>query len=264
MYLIRYGEIAIKGLNRGYFENQLKQNIANFLKKNKIKYDEIVRKRGRILLFTQENAEEVKKVFGITSISKAIIAELNIEDIKKKTIPLIKNKKFNTFRVNSRRLTKDFDLNSNQINIELGSFIEKTAKKKVNLSNPDLTIYVEIIEDKAYVFDKKIQAYGGLPVGTEGKVVSLIENKESINASLLMMKRGCSIIPVGYENKDIQLLDKYSSTPLKLKIIKNLKEIEKLDPKALVVSQNLNNFKELDTKLTVLRPLISSHAPIIK
>lgn len=257
MYLIRYGEIALKGKNRTYFENKLKENIIRLLKKKNIKYSKLERKRGRILLFTNNSYNELKNVFGITSVSKAIEAKLDIEDIKTKTYELIKNKSFSSFKVNARRLTKDFKLTSLQINKKLGEFIEKKTKKKVDLKNPDLEVGIEVIENNAYVFDNKTNCYSGLPVGTEGKVLTLIKNKDSLVASFLIMKRGCSIIPIAFEKKDITLIEKFSPYPLNLRIIKNIKEAEMIEKaRALVVAQTLKEFKNIKTKLLVLRPLI--------
>jgi len=258
MYIIRYGEIALKGKNRIYFENKLKENIKIFLNNKGMNYTKLERKRGRILLFTEEDCGWLKNIFGITSISRATKARADINDIKTSAYNLIKNKRFNSFKINAKRLTKDFKLGSMQINNELGDFIKGKTKKKVNLDNPGLEIGVEIIEDNAYIFDNKVNCFGGLPVGTQGKVIALIQDRNSLVVCFLMMKRGCSVKPVAFKEKDITLLKKFSPYPLNLRIIKNIKDIENIDEKAraLVVSQTLKNFNQIETGLPILRPLV--------
>ncbi|MBU1205065.1 MAG: hypothetical protein KKE93_04105 [Nanoarchaeota archaeon] len=258
--IVRYSEIGLKGNNRIVFERKLIDNIKDCLKKNKTKHEKIQRPRGRIIIFTDQKLDCLKYVFGISSFSSALVLEPEIKEIEKAVSKLAENKKFKTFRISAQRLNKDFSLTSPEIEKTIGSFVCEKLNKKVSLKEFDLEIGIEIL-DYAYVFIERIKGLNGLPVGIEGKIVSLIEDKNSLLASLLVMKRGCSVIPVSMKKTDIDLIKKfaYGFEP-ELIIIKNIKEIDKIakehDAKAVVVGQTLESFKELKLKAMVLRPLI--------
>ncbi len=258
--IVRYSEIGLKGKNRIVFEKRLINNIRDCLKKNKVKYEKIDRLRGRIIIFTKQKLNCLKYVFGISSFSLALKLESDVNEIEKAVELIIKERKFKTFRVSAQRLNKDFSLTSPEIERTIGSFVCEKFNKNVSLKNFDLEIDIEIL-NKAYVFTERVKGLNGLPVSVEGKVVSLIEDKNSLLASLLIMKRGCSVIPVSLKKTDINLIKKfaYGFEP-ELIIIKNIKEIDNIakehDARAVVVGQTLKNFKELKLKTMVLRPLI--------
>ena len=266
--IVRYSEISLKGNNRIVFEKKLIDNIKDCLKKNNVKYEKIDRLRGRIIIFAEQELNCLKYVFGISSFSHALVIEPEIKEIEKTVSKLIENKKFKSFRVSAQRLNKNFSLTSPEIEKTIGSFVCEKLNKKVSLKNFDLEIGIEIL-DYAYVFTERIKGLNGLPVGCEGKVVSLMENENSLLASLLMMKRGCSLIPISLKKTDIKLIEKfaYGFEP-ELIIIKNLDELDNIteehDAKAVVVGQTLETFKELKLKTMVLRPLIGFDRGIIK
>ena len=88
--LVRYGEISLKGDNRNFFERKLVENIKKRLDEGKVKFSNIARPRGRIIIETAQKCSCLKKVFGITSFSYAVSTNPEIEDIKKAALPLIK------------------------------------------------------------------------------------------------------------------------------------------------------------------------------
>lgn len=245
-WLIRYGEIALKGGNRPYFEKLLIRNMNDCLKKNNIKYKEMIRVRGRMIILSEENCEVLKNVFGITSISPATQTE--IENIERTALKYYTK---GSFRITAQRITKDTVESSQEINIKVGSYIVKETGAKVNLRNPDVEIGVEIINNKAYVFNKRIQAVGGLPVGCEGKVAVILENHDSVKAAYLMMRRGCKIILVEKKKINYDELKKYEYGT-RIEVVKKIPE----EAKAVVTSENLNNIKKIKYKQIVIRPLI--------
>jgi thiamine biosynthesis protein ThiI len=260
--IVRYSEIALKGKNRMYFENKLVSNIKSCLETNNNPYTSIRRVRNRILIFTDKPCPQLKNVFGISSFSPAIKTKADLGSIKTTASDIIvglsKNK---TFRVSAKRLDKNFRLSSMEINRTLGAFIESQTKAKVSLKKFDFELGIEIIGDGAYLFTKKIHGFGGLPLGSEGKVLSLIENKASILASWFVMKRGCAVIPVAFKKIEVRLLKKFGyGVRIELKIIKSMQELkgiaEKEEARALVVNHTLDDFSEIDCGLIVLRPLI--------
>ncbi len=206
--IIHYAEIALKGDNRREFENKLVENTRHVLKD--FKYEKIKRISGRILIYLES---EIKAdvfltalgfVFGISHYSFGIEAKADMVEIektldkilRKKIISQPKDKKAKTFRITARRADKNFPLTSDEINYKVGEYVfEKSGLGlKVNLKNPDLNCFIEIIESKALVYFEKIPALGGLPVGTSGKVLSLISSGfDSPVAAWHLMKRGARV-----------------------------------------------------------------------
>lgn len=214
----RYGEIFLKGGNRLDFERKL---VSNIMKMFEVK---VIRKRNRLLV--SDNVD-LRWVFGLVSYSPSVEVELDIEEIKVVALDLLQSLKFSSFAVSAKRMSVNFEMGSQKINETVGDYIVKNLKKKVDLSNPDVVLGIEFIDGKAYVFVKTIDCFGGLPVGVEGKVVLLVEDDKSILAGLLVMKRGCDVIPVSFKEVNISLLQKYSPAKLNLKIIKSIDEVKK-------------------------------------
>ena len=241
--LCRYGELALKGRNREMFEQRLISNIRICLKLNKINF-KISKVRGRIIIKTKDKCDCLKNVFGLVSFSRAIETELNMDKIQENCLKLYTN---GSFRISAHRVTKTF-LSSQEINENAGELIfNKNAK--VKLKNPDVEIGIEIIDNKAYVFNEKIKCFGGLPVGVTGLVSLLLQDKKSLDAGYLMLKRGCCLEVIGKLNYDY--LKKYNYGC----------EIKKVDKpswksKALVVNDTLDKIRDYETELVVLRPLL--------
>jgi thiamine biosynthesis protein ThiI len=253
-YLIRYGEIGLKGLNRPFFENKLVGNIRLMIGDEKAR---IKKARGRIILDTENDAsEKLKMVFGITSFS--IAEKCESEKLNDLVLDLVKDKKFETFRITANRINKDFPKTSDQIARELGKLVFDKLGKKVSLEKYDLNINIEII-DAAYVFFDRVECCGGLPVGVEGRVIALIETRKGAEAAKGVMRRGCDVIPVAFKKQNIDDINEYLPRKKELIIIKNIKEVdgiaEKEDARALVVEDGLEDLKNYDIKLAVLRPL---------
>ncbi|MFH0875712.1 MAG: THUMP domain-containing protein [archaeon] len=216
LIIIRCAEIATKGKNRKNFEDMLLKNIRLMLKVNSINEYELKKSRGRILLFLENITEKIvllKKIFGICSYSVAKETKQDISFIKEEVLSLSNDFTEETkFRVTAKRTDKSFALDSVEINKIIVEFIVSTTKAKVSLVNYDIQIFIELFGGKAYIYNKIEQCYGGLPVGIQGRVGVLIK-KDSLNLcllnSILLMKRGCEIIPIGDECADISVLNDY-------------------------------------------------------
>lgn len=259
--LVRYSEIGLKGNNKVDFELCLIKNIKAQLKKEGINVVSTKRLFSRILIITDKKPG-LTSVFGISSYSYSKITPPNIESVKKEVTPLIKDyTKDTVFRVSAKRLDKEFNLDSMAVEREIGSFVVKETCAKVNLKNFEKEIGIDILRNEIILFDNRIKGAGGLPVGIEGKALALIEDNNSIKAAILAMKRGCEIFPIGYEEKDISRLQEYSPKRLSFAVFNNIEEVEKIakkiDAKALITGQTLENFNEIEAKLMVLRPLIA-------
>ena len=209
--LVRYGELALKSKPvRKRFEDTLMKNIVDSLNNNGI--DCIVSsKRGRIFIFTnneEESIEKLKKIFGIVSVSIAKETSSDLEEICKLSVELSKKiiKKHQSFAIRTTR-TGQHKYSSQEAAAKIGEAVLNNNECSVNLSNPDITIFVEIRDNKAFIYSEKIYCIGGFPLGTQGKALSLISDGESIISTWLIMKRGCKIIPIINKNLDIKQLE---------------------------------------------------------
>jgi len=194
--LIRLGELALKGKNRKHFEVQLQENLKMHLKGLDVR---ISRTFGRMYVhLNDDNYEEVasrlKNVFGITSFSPAIKANLQLEEIKEAALQAIQavTPQPKTFKVRVKRPNKSFPIRSSEMNQEIGAHIlVNTDHLTVDVHNPDTEVAVEIREEGAYIMCQRTPGAGGLPVGTSGKVMLMLSGGiDSPVAGYLALKRG--------------------------------------------------------------------------
>jgi len=203
--VVHYGEIALKGGNRPFFENMLVKNIKLAL--HGLDYDSVKRVSGRVLVKLGKNfdieriKERLEKVFGIEYFSFGQECKQDVKTISNVALSNIKNKKFKKFKVDTKRSEKSFRLTSQQINEKVGALLKGKLKKKVDLEKPDLTVFVEIVHDKAFVYFEKIRGPGGLPVGVSGKAVALVSSGiDSPVAAYKAMKRGLNVVFVHFHS----------------------------------------------------------------
>ena len=180
------------------------RNIQNALEKNNIAFSAIENPRGRIIVYTEEkkSLNALRTVFGISSLSFATKINPHIKDMKEETIHLYREKARpnQTFRISSQRLDKGFPLTSQEVNATVGAYIVEKENAQVDLDNPGLDIGIEILHHAAYVFTGRIPAYGGIPVGVQGKVLVCLKDKRSAVAAWMMLKRGCELVVHGNED----------------------------------------------------------------
>ncbi|MEK6861765.1 MAG: tRNA uracil 4-sulfurtransferase ThiI [Nanoarchaeota archaeon] len=225
--VIHYGEIAIKGKNRPYFERVLIDNIKAHLKG--LKYNNLRKISGRFILELNKdsNLEEIKNklknIFGISYFAFAINSSQDIEVIKKNVSKLIENDKSKTVRVLTKRSNKQFKINSLEMNKIMGEHLIKNHNLTIDLVDAELSIWIEIVEKYCFIYKNKIEGLNGLPIGVSGKVIGMLSGGiDSPVASYLMMKRGCKMIYIHFHSapytdkssiekvKDIiKLLNKY-------------------------------------------------------
>ena len=131
--IVGYNEIALKGRNISNFENLLVNNIKKYLIKENIRFKQIKKSYKRILIYTADSCSFLGCVFGVASYNQAVEVELNINKIQESALDLVKNFKFETFRVSSRRANKRFACDSLQLNILIGGLIKNKLKIKQKL-----------------------------------------------------------------------------------------------------------------------------------
>jgi len=205
LIIVRYGEIGIKSpVVRKRFENRLLNNIKSALE-CQVKIDQ-----GRIFLrdYDSQSAYEIlSKTFGIVSFSPAVATETDFDSINEKlaiyTQDLVENGFFSgedSFAIRCRRVGKH-SFTSQKMAAFCGSVVYGVTESRVDLTNPDFEIFVEVRGEKTYLFHEKISGPGGLPVGTQGRVIALLSTGiDSPVACYLMMKRGCSITALHFNN----------------------------------------------------------------
>lgn len=243
VYVIRYGEISLKGKNRVDFERKLVENIKKILSKNNIGFEKVERVRNRIYVYCDET-DIFRYVFGVVNYSKAFVINFSLENVKEIAKNILADKQFETFRVSAKRLDNTGS-SSMEIDREIGAFIESEFTKKVSLKEFDLDFGIETRAGQVYVFIEKKKGPAGLPVGISGTVVCKIENNASLLAALLVMKRGCDITIDNPNNIDLSLLEKYYPGILKSS-----------QGEATVTGEILENLSDYGNEF-ILRPLIA-------
>ncbi|MDD4497835.1 MAG: tRNA 4-thiouridine(8) synthase ThiI [Methanosarcinaceae archaeon] len=204
--LVRYGELALKSTGvRNWYEKILVQNIASMLDLRKIAYSGIRREWGRIFIegAGEQAAKAAADVFGVVSASYSQETSPDLESAATLCAKLAPSmiRDGESFAIRARR-SGNHSFSSADLGRACGDAVwlalEAQGKTpSVDLTTPDKEIFVEMRQDKAYVYLGKVQGVGGLPLGTQGSMVVLMSGGiDSPVAAWLMMKRGVSIIPI--------------------------------------------------------------------
>ena len=213
LIIVRYGEIALKGREtRKHFESILIKNIKNALRKNNI-MNRIEKEWGRIYIYTKQIKNTLpilKKIFGITSISPAIETKAEMNYLSKQSVGISKKKltKNKSFAVRVTRTGKH-NFTSQDVAVRVGYDIVKSTKAFVNLTKPDFELFIEIRNEKAFIFTEKIRAVGGMPYGTQGRILALIDSKYSILAAWYLIRRGCKAIFLITNKTNLKVLNSF-------------------------------------------------------
>ncbi len=201
--LIKNGELALKGLNRGTFEDILVKNMKRRLLASvgKFRFTKsqstiIAEAEGEDLDFEQA-VETLKKVFGIAAFSRAALAQKDIDDIKKVALEYLGDelRQVKTFKVNAKRSDKRFPMTSPEICREVGAHLLRNIHSlSVDVHNPDITVTVEVRDNNVFIHGNQIKGAGGMPVGSAGRVALLVSGGiDSPVAGWMMAKRGLQL-----------------------------------------------------------------------
>ena len=205
-FLLKYGEIGVKGKNRHLFEDALVRDIERVLKRVEGDF-KVSKESGRIFAVAgsdfdyDEAIGALSKVFGLVWICPVVqIEDKGFKDLSANVIEYIDkaypDKNF-TFKVDARRARKDYELNSMQINEELGhDLLERFPEMKVDVHDPDVLISVEV-RNMINIYSKAIRGPGGMPTGTAGSAMLLLSGGiDSPVAGYMIAKRGVRISAV--------------------------------------------------------------------
>ncbi len=227
--LIKNGELVLKGLNRNTFEDVLIKNMKRALRElGEFKF---TKSQSTIMVESLNDAdlddavEILKKVFGIAALSRAAVAEKDMESIRQTTLSYLAEELegAKTFKVEAKRSDKKFPLKSPEICRELGGFIlSKFHHLKVDVHNPDVTVTVEVRDNYAFVRGNNIKGAGGMPVSTSGRAAVLISGGiDSPVAAYMMAKRGIELVAVHFASPP------YTTELAELKVMELLHKVAK-------------------------------------
>ena len=200
-FLVKYGEIGVKGKNRYIFENMLMEQIRHALKTAEGEF-EVTKEQGRIYVNVvsddydyDETVEALSRVFGIVGFCPLLQVEDEGFDKLAETVVDYLGKEYPeknfTFKVNARRARKNYPLDSMEINAELGGkILDAFPESKVDVHNPEGMVCIEI-RSLINIYSKEIPGPGGMPVGSNGKAMLLLSGGiDSPVAGYMIAKRG--------------------------------------------------------------------------
>jgi thiamine biosynthesis protein ThiI len=239
LIIARYGEVGLKSNRvRRRFENRLINNIKASIDAEVKVY------QARIFIFPKDfddAIEKLERIFGIVSYSPAVSTKSTFEDVERDLATYAEKlhdegllDENTRFAISCRRVG-NHEFSSQEMAAFAGAVVVKKYSSPVDLTNPELTIYLEVRDNDTYIFHEKIEGPGGLPLGTQGKVISLVSSGiDSPVATYLMMKRGCQVIALYCDNQPyttpdalknyedlIDQLNLYASgAPIKKRVVK--------------------------------------------
>jgi thiamine biosynthesis protein ThiI len=199
-YIVHFGELGLKGRNRIFFVRQLVENIRSVL--HDAEGTEVVPFHSHILVKVSADVPaeiieaRLSMIFGIAYFAPAVITPADFEAISQAALQLAEGivTSATTFKVDTTRGDKQFPIYSQEVDREIGARIVAMTGAPVKLKDPDVTVSIQIYEDAAYCFVRRLPGAGGLPVGVSGRVLTLFSGGiDSPVAAHMMLKRGCTL-----------------------------------------------------------------------
>lgn len=196
--LVRYAEIALKGMNRKMFEDQLRDNIMQALDIPSVR---VRARRGQIAVHVDEGQVEAAlqrlgKVFGVAWYAATVRCASRVNAIVETCVEAAQGviSAETSFAIRAHRSYKQLGFSSGQVERDAGEAVQQATGASVDLGNPDVTIYAAAAQEGTYVYSQKIPGPGGLPVGTSGKALALLSGGfDSIAAAYYLAKRGAQV-----------------------------------------------------------------------
>ena len=255
IFIVRCGEVALKGMNKPYFERMLveriKKNVKQFAGVDVRRHEGLIYVRADKSIDREQLLKQIGKVSGVASISPAVEAPSNLdaigEEAVKYMLDLIETKGIKTFKVEAKRADKNFPVKSPEIGRIIGAKVLIGCKVlKVDVHNPDVHLFVDVRHDKSYIYQQKIAGFGGLPLGTNGKGMVLLSGGiDSPVAAWMMAKRGMLIEAVHFHS--------YPYTSQRAQ--------EKVEDLARIVASYCGNFKMHVINLLPIQEQIVQNCP---
>ena len=212
IYIIRCGEVSLKGMNKPYFERVLLERLKKAFKFNNFNdadmrwIDGLIIAEVPSIYDSEEIIRAASKVFGVASVSYAIKTGKEIEEISNDAIIFMKNimlkEDIKTFKVKAKRADKTYPIQSPEIARLIGRAILKGINSlSVDIHNPDCELHIDVRREGTYIYRNKVKAFGGLPLGTNGRGLLLMSGGiDSPVAAFMMAKRGMTIDAIHFHS----------------------------------------------------------------
>ena len=205
--LVHYHEIGLKGRNRAQFERRLRENIEAALVALPAVRPERIASRVAVRVADPsrvgEVSERIAMVPGVNSVTLAFRVPRDPDDMERAALLALREAgEITSFAVAARRSNTDYAERSIDINRRVGAFLQRETGARVDLSSPDATVRVDVVQGAVYVSSASVPGVGGLPVGMSGKVVSLLSaGIDSPVASWRLMRRGAVVVGVHFSGR---------------------------------------------------------------
>ena len=253
LILVRYAELGLKSQAvRKRFERILVDNMMSNLADAGMEAL-ITTEQGRVFVEPQDIDQAIKvlkRVMGIASVSPVLKCKADMETMKRVAAEYSKPLYHpgQSFAVKARR-AGEHSFTSNDVGKEVGSAIwiaNQEKKPRVDLKHPDVEFFVEVRDRNAYIVSEYVPGPGGLPMGSQGRVVALLERERDALAAWLIMKRGCRIIAIAdQENEAVRILRRWDAD-LKVVAGGELAEVAKRNRAlAVVFGYGLDDFEKI-------------------
>ena len=194
--IIKTHELALKGANRPWFMRKLVENLRKATGGAGV---QAVWQAHMLVGLTLKDEDAwdsvrdcVKQTFGVAKFFRAYQVPTELERVKEALPGLLADRSFSSFRITANRADKRFPVKSDEINRDLGTFVRELTGAKVDLTRPELHIFLDVLPKGILVYFEEIRGYGGLPVGVSGDVMTMLSGGiDSPVSAWQMMKRGC-------------------------------------------------------------------------
>lgn len=203
--LVNYHELTLKKGNRAYFVRRLIKNLQRGLAGTGA--GPIAQTGARFLIDLPDGADDhqvrtrLARTFGIANFAVAQSVPLDMDALIHAVTDLVRSKSFSSFRISTKRSNKAFPRSSNQINVELGTLVQRLTGARVDLEGAELTVFVEAMDREFLVYVDRTSGPGGLPAGVSGRVACLMSGGlDSPVAAYRMMKRGAYVVFVHFHS----------------------------------------------------------------
>ncbi len=208
--ICHYAEIGIKGKNRDYFERRLKENI-----KYAVRLIEpgllvkTMRIQGRILLRLSEAGQNriedilttLGKIFGIAYFAPVYQIDPDLDVFNATALEMLSAMEFENFRISTRKADRNFAHSAHRVNELVGAHIVDNLGKKVRLKNPEVNCRIDLFYNSAFIYTRRIEGPGGLPVGVSGNIALMLSGGiDSPVAAYYALKRGANLVAIHFHS----------------------------------------------------------------
>jgi thiamine biosynthesis protein ThiI len=208
LLIARYHEIALKGRNRPFFVDKLAKNLARATSDVGGRVQVLA---GRIAVEVPDEVpweaarERLGNVFGIANFSRTHSVRPEIAALEEAVVASLAGRSFSSFRITTKRSYKPFPMDSGAIDRALGAAVQKATGVRVDLEQPEVEVFVEVLRDRILFSFERCAGAGGFPVGSSGRVMALLSGGiDSPVAAWRLMKRGCNVLAVHFHAYPLQ------------------------------------------------------------